>query len=103
MDVAQPRDIGKKIVTNLATTIVTVRDGGQENEIALEESIGFTILIVTRHHPHEATTIAIPKANINWVINTDAEPPSLIIHAIDTSTTTHEAIEVVGKQGDKRV
>jgi len=99
MGVALLKDIGKRIVTPSTTTTATVWDGWQESEIALEESIEAT----THHHPREATTIATPRVNINWVINTDAEPPSLIIHAIDTSTTTHEAIEVVGKQGDKRV
>ncbi len=99
MGVALLKDIGKRIVTPSTTTTATVWDGWQESEIVLEESIEAT----THHHPREATTIATPRVNINWVINTDAEPPSLIIHAIDTSTTTHEAIEVVGKQGDKRV
>jgi hypothetical protein len=99
MGVAPPKDIGKRIVTLSTTTTATVRDGWQESEIVLEESIG----AITHHHPYEATTIATPKVNINWVINTDAELRSPIILATDTSTTTHEAIEEVGKQGDKRV
>jgi len=99
MDAVRLRDIGKRIVTPSTTTTVIVQDGWQESEIVLGESIGATV----RRHPYEATTIAIPKVNTNWVINTDAELLSPITLVTDTSTTTHEAIEEVGKQGDKRV
>jgi hypothetical protein len=99
MGVALLKDIGKRIVTPSTTTTATVWDGWQESEIALEESIEATM----HHHPREATTIATPRVNINWVINTGAELRSPITHATDTSTTTHEDIEEVGKKGDKRV